>query len=127
MEKKSNLSHLLAQHFAAARSEWAHVFSSKKKGPSSAAASERHPHHTTKDWVYATIFFAIGDEELTRNLRDSSTSATTTSAQAWQTHHANGTALMVHFESSSSSSSTSVKCLLQPGRVGSAHQVRAVF
>ena len=68
------------------------------------------------------------EDNVLRSVRESFSSTTTTTKQASECYHANGTALVVRFQESprKAASSSSIKYLLQPGRVGSSLQERVV-
>lgn len=115
---------LFAQHFAAARSEWAR--SLQRKPPRQRTA---RPADAAK-WVYASVYFAACEDEVMRNLRNSCDfgAPAVSSKQGSECHHANGTALMVNFETGGGDGQalSRTRCLLQPGRVASGTQERVV-
>ena len=122
MAEQQQPTHLFAQHFAAARLEWAPYLKKRKH------VQQRHESSPASDWVYASVFFSLCESEVMHNLRNSSTFGRAqhqhvSGAQASECHRENGTALMVNFECASSRT----RCLLQPGRVGSGQQERVVL
>ena len=130
-KNKNSMSHQFNQHFAAARDQWPQAFFNKR---SRKAHLNSQPHAASADssHVYVSVFFMPIEDNVLRSVREScfSTTATTTK-QASDCYHANGTALVVRFQDrctdgSSAGSSSSIKYLLQPGRVGSSLQERVV-
>ena len=126
-KNKNSMSHLFNQHFAAARSQWPKAFVNRRS---------RRTHHNSQppasadenSHVYASVFFMPMEDNVLRSVRESFSSTTTTTKQASECYHANGTALVVRFQESprKAASSSSIKYLLQPGRVGSSLQERVV-